>query len=346
MASKQKAKRPRVYRWERLDDEALLRLRFCDLSLRLRHSIIEPEIERLYEELDRRGIRFRPHVWLSTEWFSPDGVPGIAVPFFAAHPRLRRLERNIMGDVEGGSGPWRLRFLRHEAGHALDTAYGLRRRAEWRKVFGHASQPYPRAYSARPSSRRHVLHLGYWYAQSHPAEDFAETFAVWLQPKARWRREYADWPALVKLEYVDALLEEIAGHPARNRDRSIVAPLAENRRSLGEHYRRKRGFYEAIDRRYDVWLARAFASRAARPYGAPAARFIREMRPQLERLLVRRARAHPYLVDHAIETITQRARQLGLVLRNSRRASKREIVRLHERVILDVLRRNRENYAL
>ena len=32
--------------------------------------------------------------------------------------------------------------------------------------------------------------------------------------------------------------------------------------------------------------------------------------------------------------------------RHARRESKRRVVRLHERVVLDVLRRNRENYAL
>ena len=154
-------------------------------------------------DLQRRGMRFRPHVWLSEEWFSPDGVPGIAVPFYMAHPRLMRLERQFMDEVEGGNANWLTRILRHEIAHALDNAYRLRRRKEWRRVFGRASRPYPDIYRPRPASRDFVLHLGHWYAQSHPTEDFAETFAVWLQPKARWRREYQGWPALRKLEYVD-----------------------------------------------------------------------------------------------------------------------------------------------
>jgi hypothetical protein len=350
MATKQRTARAALavgpHRWEDWDDAALLRLRFRDLRLRVADSVFWPEVELLYAELERRGIRFRPHVWLSDEWFSPDGVPGIAVPFFVAHPRLRRLERHMMGEVEGSNRKWRLRILRHEAGHALDTAYGLRRRAAWRQVFGRASQPYPRDYSVRPGSRRHVLHLGHWYAQSHPTEDFAETFAVWLQPKARWRREYAGWPALRKLEYVDALMHEIAGRAPRTRDRSVIAPLSQNTRSLAEHYRRKRAFYEGIERRYDAWLEREFAPRAARPNAVPAGRFIRDMEPQLKRLLVRRVRVHPYLVEHAIETIMHRARQLDLVLRASRRDSKLRVLQLHERVILDLLRRNRENYVL
>ena len=78
-----------------------------------------------------------------------------------------------------------MRILRHEAGHALDNAYRLRRRRRWREVFGPASLPYPARYRARPGSRRYVHHLGEWYAQAHPTEDFAETFAVWLTPQVR-----------------------------------------------------------------------------------------------------------------------------------------------------------------
>jgi hypothetical protein len=196
MAHRRQPARERSARWSGLADTELLEWRFRDLGLSIRNSDIAPDIEHLFASLERRGIRFRPHVWLSTDWFSPDGIPGIAVPFYAAHPRLTRLERRMKGEAEGGNRYWRRRILRHEAGHAIDTAYGLRRRADWRGIFGPASKPYPRAYSARPASRRFVLHLGHWYAQSHPTEDFAETFAVWLQPKARWRREYAGWPAL------------------------------------------------------------------------------------------------------------------------------------------------------
>lgn len=332
--------------WEELDDESLLGLRFRDLRLRIEHSLVWPEVEQLHEELARRGIRFRPHLWLSTEWFSPDGVPGIAVPFFAAHPRLRRLERRMTGEVEGGSSKWRLRILRHEAGHALDTAYRLRRRTDWREVFGYASTPYPREYRVRPGSRAYVLHLGQWYAQSHPTEDFAETFAVWMQPKARWRREYEGWPALDKLEYVDSLMAGIAGRPPRIRDRTHVAPLSQNNRTLGEHYRRKNAYYYRIEHRYDSWLTDVFEPRRGRPHGRPASRFIRDMTPQLKRLLLKRTHAGPYLVDHVVETLTRRARELDLVITGPRRDNERRIAWLHEDVIYDVLRRNRDHFLL
>src|SRR5882672_10276499 len=95
-------KRPAALPWTRLSDEELLSLRFCDLKLTIDRSPLKRRVERLYTELEGRGIQVRPHVWLAEEWFSPDGVPGIAVPFYLAHPRLEKLERHIMREVEGG----------------------------------------------------------------------------------------------------------------------------------------------------------------------------------------------------------------------------------------------------
>jgi hypothetical protein len=169
---------------------------------------------------------------------------------------------------------------------------------------------------------------------------------VWLQPRARWRRDYAGWPVLAKLEYVDRLMAEIGRRNAPNRNRARIEALATDDRTLAAHYRRRSAAYLRYDRRYDAWLRRAFADRATGPRAASAATFIREIEPQLRRLLVRRSRLHPYLVDHAIEMVVRRVRQLRLVLRAPRRDSKRRVVRLHERVVLDILRRNRENYAL
>ena len=256
-------KRRREPAWTRLTDAELLRTRFCDLRLTLRNSEIESQLREITRSLRARGIRFRPHVWLSEEWFSPDGVPGIAVPFYMAHPRLQRLERRFMGEVEGGNANWLTRILRHEIGHALDNAYRLRRRKEWRRTFGRASRPYPDIYRPRPASRDFVLHLGHWYAQSHPTEDFAETFAVWLQPRARWRREYQDLPALRKLEYVDKLMAHISGMRPIVRNEDVIEPLSDNTSTLGEHYRRKRGRYE-FDKpdAYDLRLKRVFGKQS------------------------------------------------------------------------------------
>ncbi|MEZ5499687.1 MAG: hypothetical protein R3E77_09695 [Steroidobacteraceae bacterium] len=315
------------------------------LRLTMRNSAVERGVDQLRDELQRRGIRFKPHAWISDEWFSPDGVPGIAVPFYLIHPRLKRIERTHTHMVEGGNHHWLMRILRHEAGHAIDTAYGLRRRKDWRRIFGHASAPYPSTYISHPSSRRYVLHLGHWYAQAHPTEDFAETFAVWLQPRARWRRDYQGWPALRKLEYIERLMAEIRRTRPRCTNRSRIEPLGEKSQTLAQYYKRKAARYDFEERRYDRMLQRAYAARRGARC-TRASRFVREMKPQLHRLLTRRARLHPYLVDHAIDSVANRLAQLRLCIRGDRRKAKRVTVRLLERIVLDIMRRNRENYAL
>ena len=211
--------------WAELPDDELMKVRLCDLGLTIEGSWLEPRITTLYEELAARGLSFKPHFWLSGEWFTPDGVPGIAIPFYLAHPRLMRLEKTQMLEVEGGTPEWCLQILRHEAGHAFDNAYDLRRRRRRLRLFGRPSTPYPDFYLPRPYSKSFVLHLDSWYAQSHPDEDFAETFAVWLTPESDWRTRYTEWPALKKLEYVDEVMREIAGLAPVNSTQRRVEPL-------------------------------------------------------------------------------------------------------------------------
>jgi hypothetical protein len=148
-----------------------------------------------------------------------------------------------MLEVEGGTDVECMRILRHEAGHALDNAYRLHFKRRWREMFGSFARPYPGSYKPKLNSRNYVLHLASWYAQAHPAEDFAETFAVWLTPGSRLRRRYQGWPVLKKLEMVDQLMKEVAGKPPKNKLRTRVEPVSEISRTLGEHYDRKHKDY-------------------------------------------------------------------------------------------------------
>jgi hypothetical protein len=239
--SRRTRKRPRGSPWwAQLPDEELLELRLSSLGLRIAGSPLEARVAQLARELERARLRLCPSVWLSSAWFSPEGVPGFAIPFYLAHPRLVALERRL-GHVEGASRAACLRLLRHEAGHALDTAYALRRRKGWRAHFGSAREPYHWSYRPRPGSRRYVQNLENWYAQSHPSEDFAETFAVWLGSRGRWRSRYRGWPALRKLEYVDGLMHEIRGLAPLVRSREHTDSLPTLALTLRQYYRRKQG---------------------------------------------------------------------------------------------------------
>ncbi len=306
-----------------MSDEQLLGLRFCDLKLKIGRRL-QSRVSRLYRELDRRDIKFRPHVWLSEEWFSPDGVPGIAAPFYLAHPRLERLERRMMRHVEGGSAESAMRILRHEAGHAIDTAYRLRRRKRWREVFGPASLPYPDTYKARPGSRRYVQHLGDWYAQAHPCEDFAETFAVWLKPNSAWRRTYAHWPAFHKLQFVDGLLAGVRSRRAPVRNREVVEPLRENTMTLAEHYRRKLARHSMYRRTVtDHLLERMFSADKPRSNARRASTFLRAHEARLVKVTMRALGVERYGVEQILRIVVDRAEKLRLWVRGSQRDAMR-----------------------
>jgi hypothetical protein len=319
-----------------MSDEQLLGLRFCDLKLKIERSPLAKRVRRLYRELGKRDIQFRPHVWLSEEWFSPDGVPGIAVPFYLAHPRLERLERRMMRNVEGGSTESAMRILRHEAGHAIDTAYRLRRRKRWREVFGPASQQYPDSYTARPGSRRYVQHLGDWYAQAHPCEDFAETFAVWLKPNSSWRREYAHWPAFNKLEFVDEIVSQVRGKRPPVRNREVIEPLRENSRTLADHYRRKLARYSRYRRTVtDHLLERCFTNEKPAVHVRRASTFLRANTVGLVNSTLREhATAERYSVEQILRFTIDRSEKLDLWLRGSRR----DALRLARRMLIRLTR--------
>ena len=189
--------------------EQLLGRRISDLGLRVAGSPLEPLVAELYGELAAHGLVFRPPVYLSDEWGCPGEVPIIGVPFYLADRRLSRIEAEERLELEGETDA--LKFLRHEAGHAFNYAYRLYDRADWRELFGPYSRPYRERYHVDPLSRDYVRHILGWYAQKHPDEDFAETFAVWLTPGEDWRETYRGWPALRKLEYVARVCAEIGG---------------------------------------------------------------------------------------------------------------------------------------
>ena len=216
-----------------------------------------------------------------------------------------------MREVEGGNRNWLMRILRHEAGHAIDSAYRLRRRRHWREVFGPASLPYPDTYRPRPGSRRFVQHLGAWYAQAHPTEDFAETFAVWLKPNSAWRREYLGWPAFAKLEFIDELAAEIGDAKPKVTDRSRIEDVAEEASTLRQHYERKLARYRMPRRSgADELLLKVFTT-APRSRSAPkAARVLRELRQPLRQQIVRSGAFSEYLVHQVLRLMIERCETL------------------------------------
>ena len=309
--------------WTTLSDEKLLEVRMCDLGLTIAGTELDLRIAQLGAELDARGLMFRPHYWLSDEWFTPDGVPGIAIPFYLAHPRLAKLERAEMLEVEGGDPESCLRILRHEAGHAIDNAYQLQRRPTRRRLFGDPKTEYPEYYTPKPYSKSFVQHLDHWYAQSHPDEDFAETFAVWMDPQSLWATRYAGWPAQRKLEYMDRLMRELSTVRPRVKSKRQVDPLSRLKKTLGVHYREKREHY-GLDHPdfYESDLRNMFSDAPQYARHLPAARFVRRIRKEVRGTVASFTDSYQYTIDQLLEKIIERCRELNLRLTDTEDATK------------------------
>ena len=324
--------------WARWPTERLLGARICDLGLRVEGSRLAPRIRQLHDELEHRGLAFRPHFWLSDDWYCPDGVPGVAIPFFLAHSRLVRLEREHMLEVEGGERGWCMKLLRHETGHALLNAYKLHERRDWKTCFGRPSAPYPATYLPKPYSRRFVLNLPHWYAQAHPHEDWAETFAVWLRPRFDWRRRYRGWRALHKLEYVDGLVQEIRTQRQRLRNRKEVYPAEKMRMTLGEYYEDKIARYGSDSPQFfDRDLQKLFSSSPEHKRNEKASRFIRRVRAEVLVTVERWTAEYKYRINEVLKEMIKRCDALQLRLTQDEEQTKREMIAFLTMVVMNKL---------
>jgi hypothetical protein len=241
-----------VNSWDTVRYE-LLNSRICDLGLQIAGSPLEPFTDRLHRELARKRLKFRPEFYLTDGWGCPNEVPVIGVPFYLADKRLARIEEEQTGEIE--DSPMTMMLLRHEAGHAINYAYRLYAKPEWAEMFGPFSRPYRDSFRPDPFSRQFVRHIvshqyGRTYAQKHPDEDFAETFAVWLTPRSGWRRRYRNWPALRKLLYVDRLMRGIRSESPRIVRGDLCTPVEKMTMLLAEHYGQRAERYRAAAEGY------------------------------------------------------------------------------------------------
>ncbi len=305
--------------WPDLSDEELLSMRICDLGLRIEGSELEPRVQALFSEIEEKGLRrFRPRVYLGDEWFSPDGVPSISIPFFLAHPRLKALEKKFMLEVEGGTEEWCLRLLRHECGHSFDHAYRLSAKRRWRELFGSPSGEYDvDTYHPRPYSRSYVVHLDNWYSQSHPSEDFAETFAVWLRPGSNWETRYGRWAgALEKLRYVDRLVRQYGDREPSVKRGPHTYSASRMKITLDRYYMRKirqnRAEYPDF---FDADLKSIFDGEPHLPkkdFGA--AGFLRRNRPMIVTTVSRWTGEKKFTIHSLVKKLTARCDQIDLRL--------------------------------
>lgn len=299
--------------WTGLEEPALLERNIRSLGLRIEGSGLERFVVQLHEELAAKGQVFMPPCHVGDEWFCPVGIPAIFIPFFLVNDRLRRLERSMILEVEGETPEWFMKLMRHEAAHAYSFAYRLQRRKKWQETFGLASTEETEFYRPRPFSHSFVLHLDDWYAQAHPDEDFAETFAVWLTPGLDWRARYKGWKALRKLEYLDELMGSLAGKPPVHQPEYKEREYDCLNLKLKTYYARKRRLFEvSYPDFYDKDLHRLFAAPAEGAPRIPAAALLRKHRREIRDSVCRWTNERKFRVHGLIARLIARCEALGL----------------------------------
>ena len=320
--------------WE-VERERLLSQRISDIGLSLEGTVLEKLVTRLYVELEQRGLKFRPPVYLSDQWGCPDGTPLIGVPFYLADPRLAKIEEDFALGIESEDDV--MRFLRHEAGHAFNYAYRLHDRPEWHEVFGPYSRPYRDRYRSDPFTHQYVRHILGWYAQKHPDEDFAETFAVWLTPDIDWRAEYAGWGALRKLEYLDAVMREVADIEPETPDLTDDdLPVAAMQYTVAEHYSDMDDPLPVSDPRiFDGDLRTLFGRASDMPDHERAGEFVRQHRREIVGRIAYWTGEPAPVVRKFVDLVADRADALELAVRGREASTLIELTAFGTAVVMN-----------
>lgn len=297
-----------------VSEEALLKKRLCDLPIQIEGTWLEECVNKLYQELKDKGIIFKPQCYLADEWLAPDQEPVVGIAFFLAHEALVKLERKFMLEAEGSNKDWCMKLLRHEAGHAINYAYQFYRRSKWKKIFGSFNKEYGDTYKFRPYSRAFVKHLEDYYAQYHPDEDFAETFAVWLTPGLDWQQQYRNWKALRKLKYVDELMNEIREKQPGIAKGKKYWQASKLKTTLKKYYEKKRSFSaEDFPDFHDANLRRVFPlSQDENSKALKISNVITKYQKDILTSVANWTGEKKYIVNQLIKNVKERAKELKL----------------------------------
>jgi len=303
----------------------LYNTRICDLPIRIAGSPIEPFIKKLYGELEHKKLKFRPQFYLSDSWGCPNQVPVMGIPFYLSDHRLARIEAEQTGEIEDAR--MIMMLMRHETGHAINYAYRLWEYPGWSDIFGTFTKRYHDSFNPNPYSKQFVKHLitfhyGRNYAQKHPDDDFAETFAVWLTPRSVWRIKYRYWPAMNKLKYVDELMKQIRKKNPVCRGGELLNPVEEMTILVADHYGEKgKHLREAAMGYVDDTLKDIFPDLKSRNM-VDADELIHNHRRELKERTIRWSGLDEDEVDSILNKLENRASFLGLKLKLSERSEK------------------------
>jgi hypothetical protein len=233
----------------------------------------------------------------------------LGIPFYLADPKLGKLEHAI-DDLEDSREI--MMYMRHEAGHVFNYAYRFYTTPRWRVLFGDFDRPYRDQYRPVPFSKSYVRHIEGWYAQKHPDEDFAETFAVWLTPGSAWRRRYRGWPAMKKLRYVDRIARQVANVEPYVKTGEVDITVDDMRLTVEEFYAEAEKERKArIDLTMDAHLPAIFLTRK-RKEAKPAAAIVEKHKAELIDTITYWTGVRRHIVRGLVDAICRNCERLKL----------------------------------
>lgn len=288
-----------------------------DLNISFEESGLAKNLSILHAELQKKGLKVKPLIWGSDDWFCPDDHTSFAVPFTLFHPRLTELEKDICGEVEGDSRDEFLKLCRHECGHIVDNAYLLREIAGRVELFGDHNQAYPQDYTFKKYSKKFVRHLSENYAQAHPEEDWSETFAVWLTPGSAWRSKYEGWGALRKLNYVNSVMKQLKNKRVSRRNDFFYDHFKSLDMTFGEYLKQKK---KLKSRKFKFSQLRAINISE----GEDLSLALKENRKEIIDLICSQTKIKKYDLTYVLKDLELNARKKGL--RINKRAKKMDVL--------------------
>ena len=232
-----------------------------------------------------------------------------------------------------------MKLLRHECGHAIDNAYQLRRKRKRQEIFGKSSEKYEDTYAPKPFSKKYVINVNGWYAQSHPDEDFAETFAVWLNPRSAWKKKYKNWRgAYKKLQFMDELMSDISTQTPKLKTRARIDLQSGLNKKLKDHFEEKVDHY-GVDYTdvFDVHLLKLFTNNPELALNIKAASFIRTIRKDVRKSVSPWTGAYQYTINEILQQVIKRCDQLNLKLKFPAEESKNQFISMLSVVTIEYI---------
>jgi len=325
------------------DLRSFLRTPLCQIPLKKRGSIALKCLEQVRLELKSKGINFNFHYWASDDWFCPDGITGIAIPFYLFNEQALTLEQKYIGHAEGKTEEECLKLIRHELGHAIDNAFHLRDCEERREIFGDHRIKYPKEYIKKPFSRSYVLHLGDNYAQAHPEEDWAETFAVWLDPKSNWKEKYKDWKALKKLEYVDSIMTGLRGKRAKTICRDTLDEIS----TLGISYK---SYLSRKLKNKSKYKAPLFKKNINRVFSSGkrinALSYLKVHEREICIRVAKNTNQYHYIIKDVMRELKNECRERNLTLRHTRRETHAPLINMLSKSTLQYVKQGKHKVIM